>query len=203
MSHPHRLLPNTAPTSKCLWCVFLSLLATGVPVTPPEPGPAPSQASGFRPSGLLTPVSPGVPTGARNLGVCVFAFQFLRSLLSPLLPHSRLPLAVWHSTSATVLSFSRNPLSTPHPLLPPPILSFTPSTHAPSCFPRVLPTKLHGPSASPVWDLRRRWKVLIVRTETEPVHLCFLSPHLFRMSRSHLYFFHPLCFSPDIQQYRV
>ena len=57
--------------------VFLSsLLATGFPVTPPEPGPVLSPASGFRPSGLLTPVSPGVPTGARNLGVCVSSPSF-------------------------------------------------------------------------------------------------------------------------------
>ena len=42
-------------------------------------GPAPSPASGLRPSGLPTPVSPGVHTCARNLGVRVF---------SPLLPPS-------------------------------------------------------------------------------------------------------------------
>ena len=42
-----------------------------------EPGPAPSPATGFRPSGLPTPVSPGVPTGASNLGV---------RILPPLLP---------------------------------------------------------------------------------------------------------------------
>ena len=53
--------------------LFHTLLATGFPVTPPEPGPAPPPATGFRPSGLPTPVSPGVPTGARNLGVCVFS----------------------------------------------------------------------------------------------------------------------------------
>ena len=71
MSYPHRLLSNTIPSPNRLSCV--SLLMTGFPVTPPEPGPAPSPASGFRPSGLPTPVSPGVPTGARNLGVCVFS----------------------------------------------------------------------------------------------------------------------------------
>ena len=60
-----------------LVCLFFTRLATGFPVTPPEPGPAPSQASGFRPSGLPTPVSPGVPTGARNLGVCYFSLLFL------------------------------------------------------------------------------------------------------------------------------
>ena len=47
----------------------IPLPATGFPVTPTEPGPAPSPASGFRPSGLCTPISPAVTTGARNLGV--------------------------------------------------------------------------------------------------------------------------------------
>ena len=41
-----------------------------------EHGPAPSPASGFRPSGLSTPVSTGVPTCARNLGGRGFSFAF-------------------------------------------------------------------------------------------------------------------------------
>ena len=71
MSHLHRFPPTTFTTLTCLSPSSLSLFATGFPVTPPEPGPAPSPASGFRPSGLQSPVSPGVPTGARNLGVLV------------------------------------------------------------------------------------------------------------------------------------
>ena len=75
MSYSHRLLPRTIPRSRVFRLSLL--LATGFPVTPPEPGPAPSPASGFRQSGLPTPVSPSVPTGARNLGVCVFSLFFL------------------------------------------------------------------------------------------------------------------------------
>ena len=126
MSYPHRLLSNTIPSPNRLSCV--SLLMTGFPVTPPEPGPAPSQASGFRPSGLLTPVSPGVPTGARNLGVCDFSL-LLPFQTSPLV--SRPPLAVLHPTSATVfprflsilcyrsLVPSQSALHTPHCYRPP------------------------------------------------------------------------------------
>ena len=135
--------------------VSLSLLATGFPVTPPEPGPAPSSASGFRPSGLLTPVSPGVPTGARNLGVCDFSLLFLFQTPSLVF---RLTLAVLHPTSATVfprvLSNSLLPLSH-SPRLPTslsvtaPLLSFTPSSHAPSCSPRILPTNPTDPPCHP------------------------------------------------------
>ena len=82
--------PAPLPCSRV--CFSLSLFVTGFPVTPPEPGPAPSPASGFRPSGLPTPVSPGVPTGARNLGVCVF------SCFAPNLRHC-LSLVVSVSTS--------------------------------------------------------------------------------------------------------
>ena len=163
MSHPHRLLPNTALTSKCLSCFSLSLLATGFPITPPKPGPAPSSASGFRPSGLCTPVSPGVPTGARNLGVCVCVSRLLLSYLPSATARCTLSsptcrfapnLCYCLSTfslrfSATALSFFHNPLSTPHPLLPPPLLSFTPSSHAPSCFPCILPTNPTGPPCHP------------------------------------------------------
>ena len=108
-----------------VFLVFLSLtLCDRIPVTPPEPGPAPLQASGFRPSGLPTPVSPGVPAGARNLGVCDF------SLLLPFKTFHlvfRLPLVVLHPISATAfprsLSNTLLPLSRslafsfPHPTL--------------------------------------------------------------------------------------
>ena len=57
--------PNLKPNftqfhSHAFLCLFILLRATGFPVTPPDPGPAPSPASGFRPSGLSAPVSPGV-----------------------------------------------------------------------------------------------------------------------------------------------
>ena len=182
MSHPHRLLPNTAPTFKCLSCV--SLLMTGFPVTPPEPGPAPSSASGFRPSGLCTPVSPGVPTGARNLGVCVF------SCFAPNLCHC-LSLVVSFSTSLYSLVLRSHcrpepnlcystlvpshPRSTPSSATAPPtfVYSFFPRTLV---FPQHTSYEPHGSSVSPVWDLRRRWVMLTVGTETEPVPTCVLSP---------------------------
>ena len=115
MSQLHRLLPNTAPTSKCLSCV--SLLMTGFPVTPTEPGPAPSPTSGFRPSGLPTPVSTGVPTGASNLGVCV------SSCFTPSLCYCRFPfhlqtlsLNLCYCLSAFSFQFSATALL-PLPLL--------------------------------------------------------------------------------------
>ena len=80
----------------------LSLFATGFPVTPHEPGPVPLPASGFRPSGLPTPVSTGVPTGARNLGVRVILFR------------------ASFRNHPLVLSF----VNPPHPLLPPPNFPF-------------------------------------------------------------------------------
>ena len=139
MSFSHRLLTITVhfpglvrlPQPKtnfhaisltCLSCFSLSLHATGFPVTPPEPGPAPSLATGFRPSGLCTPISPGVPTGARNLGVCVslcFAPNLCYRLFRVLFPnlHSR-PL--FH-TCRFALNLYYHPRSfPPHPLLPPP-----------------------------------------------------------------------------------
>ena len=163
--HAHTVYYPTPYLAHVSFVFPLSLFATGFPVTPPEPGPAPSPASGFRPSGLLTPVFPGVPTGARNLGVCVIA---------------------------ACVSFRNHPLvlrfiNPHHPLLPPPQLSFTPSPHVPSCFSRALPTDSHGSSASPVRDLRRRWVELIVCTETEPVFPRVFSPlHFFRIPQKSL-----------------
>ena len=186
MSHPHRLLPNTALTSKCLSCVSLSLLATGFPVTPPEPGPAPSSASGFRPSGLCTPVSPGVPTGARNLGVCVFllllSFQIsphvfrLPPVFAPNLCYCLSAFSL--QFSATTSAFSRNPLSTPHPLLPPPPTFVHPFFSRTLVSPSHTSYEPHGSSASPVWDLRRRWVMLTVCTETELVPTRVLSSYV-------------------------
>ena len=129
MSFTHRLLtitvsflhlprPKTTPNTislTCRSCFYLSLPATGFPVTPPEPGPAPSPASGFRPSGLPTPVSPGVPTGAHTLGVCVFS---LSSLWQPLTTSFVFHLAF---RTQPLQPPSRYPLPYPHhPLLPPP-----------------------------------------------------------------------------------
>ena len=146
--------------------VSLSLFATGFPVTPPEPGPAPSQASGFRPSGLLTPVSPGVPTGARNLGICVF------TCFAPN-PCYRLSAFSLHH-SVTALSLSLFPATLCY--RPPYFRLLLLLTH-----PRVsLAYFLRTPRILRVtrWDLRRRWVMLTVCTETELVPTCVLSPPL-------------------------
>ena len=169
-----------------------------IPVTPPEPGPAPSPASGFRPSGLPTPVSPGVPTGARNLGVCVFSC-FALTLCYCL---SVFSFSISLFTSVTALSSSIRFCT--QPLLPsfaccfypsltlcyrslilfvPPSSVTAPPTFVYSFFSRTLvfPSHTsyepHGSSASPVWDLRRRWVMLTVCTETELVPTGVLSSH--------------------------
>ena len=84
------------------------ILATGFPVTPPEPGPAPSPAPGYRPSGLPTPVSPGVPTGVRNLGVCVSSC-FAPNLCYCLPPFSPQTLSLnlcYYSSAFSLISLS-------------------------------------------------------------------------------------------------
>ena len=151
--HIHTVYYPTPLSRPSVSRVSLSLSATGFPVTPPEPGPAPSSASGFRPSGLCTPVSPGVPTGARNLGVCVFScftltlcyclsafsFSVLSRLALPLSPRTQ-PL----------LQHSRTLASKSHPIICyPPLLSSIPSSHAPSCFPCILPTNPTDPPRHP------------------------------------------------------
>ena len=160
-------------TQVSLVCLSFAPLATGFPVTPPEPGPAPSPASGFRPSGLLTPVFPGVPTGARNLGVCVFScFAFnpyyrlsvfslsislhlcYRTFVAPTVAQN-LPSATafsyprFHLPSLT-LCYRSLSLFVPHHLLPPPptfVYSFPSRTLV---FPSHTTYEPHGASASPV-----------------------------------------------------
>ena len=58
MSHPHRVLPNTAPTPKCLSCVsFLHASRPDFRLHPPSPAPRPHRppASGRRVSSHLFP----------------------------------------------------------------------------------------------------------------------------------------------------
>ena len=104
MSHLHRLPPTTFTTLTCLSRSSLSLFATGFPVTPPEPGPVPSPASGFRPPGPQSPVSPGVPTGALNLGALAL-FPCLFSHLSP--PQTTAPNLSFTSSPHAPSCFSR------------------------------------------------------------------------------------------------
>ena len=123
--HTHPVYhPVPLPRSRVFRVSLLRSLRLDFRLHPP--GPAPSQASGFRPSGLPTPVSPGVPTGARNLGVCVTLFR---------VSSRNRPLVLCFQTSLI-------------PLIPAPRLSFAPSPPAPSCFSRALPTDSHGSSES-------------------------------------------------------
>ena len=77
----------------------------------PRARPRARTASGFRPSGLPTPDSLGVPTGARNLCVCVILFRvsfrnhpLFLSFLNP--PHPELnPPTFLHSISSCTLVF--------------------------------------------------------------------------------------------------
>ena len=110
-------------------------------------------------------------------------------LTSPLLPPSalsRLPLSF--CTQPLLLSFR---VFSPILCYRSPVLSHTafhtpPSATAPPTFvhpffsrtlvsPSHTSYEPHGSSASPVWDLRRRWVMLTVCTEPEPVPTCVLS----------------------------
>ena len=102
--------------------------------------------------------------------------------------------------SATALSFFHNPLSTPQPQLPPPTFVH-PFFSRTLVFPLHTSYEPHGSSVSPVWDHRRRWVMLTVCTETEPVPTCVLSPPFYRNLFSPI--FRSLFFSPHIQQHRV
>ena len=136
--------------------VFLSsTLCDRISGYTPEPGPAPSPASGFRPSGLPTPVSTGVPTGARNLGVCVILFcvsfrnhPLVLRFLTPLTLCYRHPTFFYTISSRTLVFPSR-------------------TTYR---FPRIL--RVGRPSG----DLRRRWVELPCARKPSLSLLVFLSP---------------------------
>ena len=133
-----------------------------------------------------------------------------KSLLSsfPSLPPNSLTHPLLLFSTFLHLSNSLLPLSRSFTTrFPHPTLCYRPPTFVYPFFSRTIVSSSHtsyephGSSASPVWDLRRRWVMLIVCTETEPAPTCVLSPPFYRKFLSPI--FHSQHVPPNIQQHRV
>ena len=129
--------------------------------------------------------------------MCLSIAAFSPFCTQPLLLSFRVfsPILCYRSLVLSQTAFHTPPSATAPPTFVYPFFSRT------LVFPLHTSYEPHGSSASPVWDLRRRWVMLTVCTETELVPTRVISSSLLSTPLSPI--FRSLFFSQHIQQHRV